>query len=326
MAKSKPPGTSLLYVATERAANLPDPDAPYLQRKARMGTFAAWTWPLWSMLALIPLFVAGRRWGIADVGLLAGALFVVVPSVQLMTMHVDQAFLPSLVLFPVLAGLLAVGRGSWRLGLLSGALLYLVWFVSFSTLGVGVVLAAGAVGAGVKHRGGGREGLASVAVAGASAAGGLLLCHLLALWLLEYDAPLRFRRALRFHEEFKQWDPRWRPTLRFAVLNTTEWVHWVGLPLVGLWLVSAVRGFRSRGSALHALSAGVAVTVVVTALTGRTEGETARLWLWLVPFACLGAAQVLAEIPAKWRRFVVPVVIAAQAITVALLKLRQDFQ
>lgn len=328
MAKSKPPGTSLLYVATERAANAGRWDAAYLDRKAAMVEFAIWAWPFASLLVLIPLVVLATRFSSGAAGLVVAALVLTVPSLQLITMHVDQAFLPTLACLPVLVTLTAVWRGSFGGCLAAGLVAYLALFVSFSVLGALVLVAFGSFGLVTTSSGSRSRRALDLVFAGVGVSLGLLAGHLGALWFLDYDAFTRFDRAMLFHRSFKQWDARVGPTLYYAVLNTVEWIHWVGIPLVALWLVSAARAVATplRAGPIPMLSLGLLVTLVATALTGGTEGETARLWLWFVPFAALGAGHTLAQMPPRRRAVLVPMVLAAQWVTVVLLKLRQDFQ
>ncbi len=73
----------------------------------------------------------------------------------------------------------------------------------------------------------------------------------------------------------------------------------------------AARALAERESAAVALAAVIAVSVIA----GYTKAETERIWLFLVPFACLAAARSLSV-----KR--VPLVLAAlgaQAIATEIL-------
>lgn len=81
----------------------------------------------------------------------------------------------------------------------------------------------------------------------------------------------------------------------------------MGVPLA--WL--ALRALALREPA----ALGLAAVVVAAAALGFTKAETERIWLFLVPFACIAAARALA--PRRLR--LVLGVLAAQALAVELL-------
>ncbi|NJN80607.1 MAG: hypothetical protein HC797_09145, partial [Anaerolineales bacterium] len=83
---SKPPGTLLFYVLTDKAAQWiwPSDDKP--EQLKNLANFASMTWPLLSYLSLIPLFLLARY--VFDVSSIRDRrqhLFISVPSLNLMT-------------------------------------------------------------------------------------------------------------------------------------------------------------------------------------------------------------------------------------------------
>ncbi len=81
----------------------------------------------------------------------------------------------------------------------------------------------------------------------------------------------------------------------------------LGPPIVLFWL----RAVAAREAAALALGA----VVLISSLGGFTKAETERIWLFLVPFACVAAAVVLP------RRRLVPVLgaLAVQAFLMQVL-------
>jgi hypothetical protein len=79
---------------------------------------------------------------------------------------------------------------------------------------------------------------------------------------------------------------------------------------VVLGLPIAAYALRARGPAALAIAAVVAVS----ATAGFTKAETERIWLFLVPFACIAAAAALP------RERLAPVLaaLAAQALAIEL--------
>jgi hypothetical protein len=59
----------------------------------------------------------------------------------------------------------------------------------------------------------------------------------------------------------------------------------LGLPTAGAWLIATRRGDRA--------AVALAIVVVIAALAGFTKAEVERIWLFLVPPACVAAATVL---------------------------------
>ena len=100
---------------------------------------------------------------------------------------------------------------------------------------------------------------------------------------------------------------RIRPYAYFVAGSPVAWMLALGPPIAALWL-RAVAGRQPAAVALAAV-------VVLSALGGFTKGETERIWLFLVPFACVSAAAVLP------RRWLVPALaaLAAQALLMQLL-------
>jgi hypothetical protein len=98
-----------------------------------------------------------------------------------------------------------------------------------------------------------------------------------------------------------------RPYAFWVLGSPVAWGVMTGVPI----LAAALAGLAARAPAAIAL----AVVVVVAALGGFTKAETERIWLFLVPLACAGAA------PWVGRHRLAPTLalLAAQALVVQLL-------
>jgi hypothetical protein len=105
---------------------------------------------------------------------------------------------------------------------------------------------------------------------------------------------------------------------RIGIANARPYAFWVfgspaaflvamGLPIA--WL--ALRALAARDPAAAALAAVVATSAVL----GFTKAETERIWLFLVPFACVAAARVITQ----KRLSLVLGALAVQALAVELL-------
>lgn len=98
-----------------------------------------------------------------------------------------------------------------------------------------------------------------------------------------------------------------RPYAYWVLGSPAAWLFVVGLPIT--WY--AARALGAGNSAALALAAVVAIA----SIGGYTKSETERIWMFLVPFACLAAAATLP------RRRLVPVLVmlSLQAFAIELL-------
>jgi methylthioxylose transferase len=98
-----------------------------------------------------------------------------------------------------------------------------------------------------------------------------------------------------------------RPYLFWVFGSPVAWAVMTGVPIIG----AALAGLVARRPAAIAL----AVVVLVAALGGFTKAETERIWLFMVPLACVAAAPWLQTT----RLRAVLAFLAAQAIVIELL-------
>ena len=317
---TRPPGQLLLLMGADRLAGLLDPNAA--DRALRLARLAAWIFPWCSYLVLIPLYYLCRLYMDEARAWIPLLLYLVVPSTALITLHLDQCLFP-------LVGWSCVGfyawglrRGWWWAALGAGMLFYLGLFLSFGLAVLGVVL-------GVLHlqaaREAGRNLWRNAALAGAGFVG---LALVFQRWF-DYDLLQRYSRAMAAHQHFKvgNWGPG--EVCYFALLNLVEFGVWCGPPLVLLGAAQVREVWARRAGWNWGAEQTWALALVLTlgglALFGRTAGETARLWIFLLPLVLVAAAQPLARMAAPVRERAVVLVVALQLVTAVVLKHCQDF-
>ena len=90
-----------------------------------------------------------------------------------------------------------------------------------------------------------------------------------------------------------------------GIANVRPYYFWVfGSPAAFLIMLGPVAWFASRSLASKEITASaLAAIIVVTSVLGYTKAETERIWLFLVPLACVAAARALPD------RFVKPVLV-----------------
>ncbi|MCB9666290.1 MAG: hypothetical protein H6732_19425 [Alphaproteobacteria bacterium] len=332
-ARSKPPGTLLFYMATERLARPLAVDHRPESRLAALHTFAAITWPLLASLALFPLFGLGRRLTDDRTALLAVVLYTATPAATHIAMHLDKVLFPlvftGIAWLAVEAVLAARARTAWALGAAAGALAFVGLGLSF-VLGFALPVAgAAALGAAWRADPSWRvRGVRLVrALVPAVLAGGLLFG--LAWLVAGYDPLVRFQHARTYHEHYKGWDGTWRTTVHFGALDALEWGLWAGLPVAALWLQRSWQAVREGAAGLWSgvTPTGGALLLVMgwVVAFGHTKGETARLWLPWLPVVCLLAAQQLRRQRAG-PQLAAGLVLALQVALVWATKVVQDFR
>ena len=179
--------------------------------------------------------------------------------------------------------------------IVGAALLALASFFSYSLLAVGAWAALVALR---------RDGLASAAQLAAWCALALVVLYG-GLWALTgfdlfgslHSADLVYRIGPYYARPYAYW----------LLGSPVAWFIVLGLPIT--WY--AARAAGAGQSAALAL-AGV---VLVAAVGGYTKAETERIWMFLVPFACVGAASVM---PAR-RLGLVLALLASEAWVIELL-------
>lgn len=220
-------------------------------------------------LAAPLLYLIGRDLFDEGCGRVAALLFVFAPSALLYGATSADALFATL-------GLAAAGAlvaSDRRLRRLGPPLLALASFFSYALLAVG----AWAVLLSLLRDGWRR------AAAMALACGAAVVALYLALYLLSgFDLPASLQATnLRYREGIAGI----RPYLFWVFGSPAAFLLVLGVPIA--W--GAARSF-SRG---EASAVALAVVIGLSAVIGYAKGETERIWLFLVPLACLAAARAL---------------------------------
>ena len=241
-----------------------------------------------------PLVYLLARELLADEGSARAAtlLFVFAPSALLYGASAADALYATL---GALAALALVSRPRLVRHLGGPAALALATFFSYANLAVG------AFGALVVWL---RDGRRAALRLGAAAAAGLVVFYLAMFALFGYDIVGALGATA---DVYRVSIARIRPYWYFLTGSPVAWLLAMGIPIAIYWL----RAITAREAAALALAA----VVVIAAIGGFTKAETERIWLFLVPFACVAAAAVLP------RRRLVPVLgaLAAQAFLMQVL-------
>lgn len=309
-APSKPPGTLSFYVLIDALGDLPPIQLlsapvlselrgrPELTGRAEGAAAGALLMPLFTALALIPLFFAARRLGgSSEDGVAAGMVFLTAPGILLINYHADGALFPLLTMLVVAIAVHAcrqVGLGRQRVWLVgAGLVLALGIWCNFSTLPLvgflGVLFFVLRAEAGATPKEALLRSFFDLLIVSAAAFALLALLSAIGLFSHPFD---RFAAALEHHR-------RWKNDAIggvFGLVGAIEYWLWAGLPLLVVSLIGlggAVRRLVSwtprTGDAV--VLAVFVVHLVMAVFTGCVEA--ARLWLWVTPLFALAAARML---------------------------------
>jgi hypothetical protein len=263
---------------------------------------AAWTLvllalllPGLSALAAWPLHRLALRLGLPPgPALFAVALWILVPARSLFTPSLDQA-LPFLLLA---AAALAAGPGRWRPAA-AGAVLSLSLFMTYGYLApavlVGLLAIAQPLGAsdGTDRR----QVWRRAAVRAVLLAAGALLPWLLLALFTGYNPLAAFKDAMAQHRMIAVES---RSYATWLLWNPYDFALLLGPAVAGLAAAALVSRREARTPAFRVLAWGWWALLALLLVSGTVRGEVGRIWLMLMPFACVLAAGAAAERSDRW--------------------------
>jgi hypothetical protein len=293
-----------------------------------------------SSLTVLPIFQLARRVSAVAGAWFGSAFWPLVPAVTI--------FMPkSDVVYPLFAAgcIACVVSGSTTprrilAGLAAGAFLWVGMSLSFGMVAIAPFAVIAAVVVDWNSR---TIAVRSAAPRLAGLIGAMALLSIL-LWIAtDHALPATWWRCYRIHGTF--YDPGELGAKRtywpWVAVNIPEFVIATGLPLIVAALAGTACLVRARaaelvdantlgpavgpvgpvgeprgGMAALGLAGGWWLTLLALDVAGKNLGEIARLWMFLMPFACVAAAPVLDRMSA--RRWPVLLLIALEAIQTAI--------
>jgi hypothetical protein len=233
-------------------------------------------------LAIPLLYLLGRELAFEAEARAATLLFVFVPTSLLYGATSADALFATLGVLAAV-GLLARHPASRVVG--AGALAFATFF-SYALLAVGAWAAL------VRWR---REGIGSALRLAAVCAAVLVVAFLALDLITGFDLVAAIRAT----------DDRYRE----GIARLRPYAFWFfGSPAAFILMLGPIAWFAARSlAAKEATAVALAIVIAISVLAGYTKAETERIWIFLVPFACLAAARTLP------RRWLTPVLVAATA-------------
>jgi hypothetical protein len=323
---TKPPGILLTYMLTEKVSNLVNPVNTPEARFVRLTTLAAYIFPLIAFLVIPALVIFTRRLlSDPEDSILPGLVYVVLPNVLLIPLFLDQALYPLLFILGMLLVLRMVEKPTFWRGLAVGAVIYGLVYMTFSLL---PLLAFALLWLGIsalRHRK--EQGWRAPAAALLGIFAGLAVMFVLFLAALNYNFFVRYPTAMTLHHAIL-FNSRQEQILNAWVLDNVEMVTWIGFPVILLLFARAGRSLKAwvRGSATRLDELVVVFFASYAALLtlGKTNAETQRLFLFLVPLVALFSADE-AKTLFKRKSSAFVFIAGLELITTLLIFLFQDF-
>lgn len=319
-APTKPPGQLLFYVLSQKVTEVISPSESYQKRVLKLSLFVSLVWPLLAFMVVWPLYYVARRIYDHETAVMSGILFLFIPSVMLVILHLDQVLYPILFVMTILFAVKAGRESNHALAVINGIFIYLSLYVSFSLIVAWpVTLALLAMYSQTKFR---WRGMALSVI-------GTLVMHGLFYLLFRYDAIERYTDAMMYHQAWKLWQPGISESMKYGLLNLTEYFCWMGLPLATLFVVSLAKPARNlaarRFNEIQWFSIIAVMALAGMAFLGQTKGEVARLWIFMTPLVCMvAAAEIKRRFPLRYDKMIL-FTIALQFVTIMLMKHIQDF-
>jgi len=289
---SKPPGTLLFYMLTDRAAQFFWPAVDQYIRLENLRTFASITWPVISYLVVIPIFFLARElFDDPDAGITASVIYISIPSLNLITLHTDQVIYPCLAIIPVLIAVKAYRKNRLWLAFLSGIAFYGSIYFSFGLAVIGFLLLLPIL---ASRSGNSLRYISAIAA-------GIVLSNACAYFFTNYNIITSFNEVFSHHLLWKGWENHLGTYWSAGVTDIIEFSVWIGMPLTILFLTCLGLSFRKitigRSDIFSIYNGLIAAIFLFMLAFGKTKAETARLWLLLVPFICLSVAKFIVERP-----------------------------
>jgi hypothetical protein len=329
-AKSKPPGQVLLYVATERTADFLFPQSSAEDRFYCLVRFSSYVWSFISCLTILPLFFWVRRiWG-ETCGYNAALLYLVFPAVNLINLHTDQVFFPLLFMLCLLTADWAARRRLPAAAIVPGVVVYSAMFFSFA-LAAAIPFVLWTFWVRYKNDTDPPKRLLAkmkqFALRVTAAVAGSVTMGVAFFIGLNYRIFERFDHAMIHHGGWKSFLDIDGNQWLLGLLNIFEFVYWAGLGVTSLLIITVVRAVvrRKRDKSdfpIQSLMVLFIIVMVYLAFCTHTIGETARLWIFLLPLTALFVAHALQT---SLKGLSLTLLVCLQLLTTYCFKIFQDF-
>jgi len=229
--------------------------------------------------SIVALFAAMRRIVDDDTALIACVLFALMPALTIFFPQIDVTY--ALFTCGVLATWPRALQGSKIDAAIFGLVFFVISLTSYALLSIGIFCLLLAL-----------TNLRQAMIAGGIALGVFAAAYLVFDLATGYPALATFQAALEQQRQILPFLHRPFPrSIPFDLLDFALGMGWAPLLAAVLYVAR-----RERSAAMPVVLAGL-LTPPIIAVTGLIQAETARVWIFLMPFVALAAALELV----RWR-------------------------
>ena len=330
---TKPPGHLLFYMLTDKLSRriFGEWSTPL----HRLTTFASFFWPLLSYLPILPIYLLSKLFFNGKLVYVPSILYLCIPSVTLITLHLDQCLYPLLFISAFTSFIYGAVLRNATLIVLAGMISSLAVYISFSLVIVPVfvilILLLDRITNLISLKPENSTMLDPVLTPNAKLflySAGFVAVNAVLFFILNYNLLTNYLFIVSIHQTFKITEWSIGTIFYIGGLDILEFALWVGLPVFSLSISHTIRAFRKLRvqNEVYALSIIAYVLVLLgLAFLGRTVAETARLWLFLTPLVVIFAAKEITLIfrRSPWNAVVFLALI--QTVYTFVIKMWQDF-
>lgn len=328
--RTKPPGYLLLYASTQEIFNPGHTGSKYSDNLNHLVDRMSIIFPFISMLVVPVIALLAKTIGMdPEDRVLSTIVYISLPSVLLFTLQLDQVILPLLFSIGLLLGILTLRSGNIVYALITGAFLFMATLISYSLIALLPMLLIYFslnllpwVKVSITFRKYAKIFLALMV--------GFLLFYGIFAFLFDFELSSNFLESISFHELSKGSTESPRDFFGSIILNISELVNWLSLPLLILFALQLHESF-SQISARRLDQQGVlfiASQLVLLGLLvmGSSQGEVARLWMFLFPLFSIFIASQLRALFQQRRRASLYYLLSILGTSLLMLKYQFPYQ
>lgn len=328
--ETKPPGLMSFYIISRELVDLVSPGSMKDTSECFtiLSSIYAYIIPLLAASVIFFLYIIEKLLTPKDVTLTPALLYVAAPNFILMLLVPDQFLFPPLFIASVATLAYALTKNSFGGAVLTGILVYLSIFVSFSLLPLlGLCVAWFFIESTKKNREPNSFRRLLIVFCGIGL--GIAILWLLGQSIVHYDPIERYSIALKSHRINKVYKASMPTIFEYSLLNNLEFIFWSSVPIFFLAAVGSLRvsisAFRRQINIRESLAAASLITWLALNILGQTRGETGRIWLFNLPLVAIIASMEI-DVSYHSRRRIVMIILIVQLITSVFMFMFMDWR
>jgi hypothetical protein len=328
--QTKPPGYLLLYASTQEIFNPGHTGSKYSDNLNLLVNRMSIIFPFLSMLVVPVIAMIAKTIGLDTKDrILSASVYITLPSVLLFTLQQDQVILPLLYSIGLLLGILTLRSGNVALALITGAYLFIAILISYSLIALlPMILIYFSfnlfpwVKASITFR-----HFAKIIF---SLIVGFLLFYSISAFLFNFDLSSNFLASLSFHELSKGSVESPKDFFSSIQLNISELANWLSLPLLILFAMQLHQSVSQistrRLDQQGALFISSQLVLLGLLVMGSTQGEVARLWMFIFPLFSIFIASQLRDLFQQRHRASLYYLLSTLGTSLLILKYQFPYQ